>query len=293
MSLWLTNRQGVPTASINVFVYAQTIYLLPWAILAVPIATSVFPKLSEDADAKDMHGFRLRFGQATNSIVALTALATAALIGAAAEIAFVYVKSAPGEPSVISLSEGIVGFTVGLVGYSLFAIGSRALYALGDSRGNAIAAVAGWAIVVAAGIVLSQILPPEQRVAALTRGNAIGVTALGIALLVAVGAKTGRVVVKDVTNALLSALVGVGVGWLVKSVELPGQLQINADSSIWDGFLAGGLRGLIAALMCSVILFVLPGSPIRGLLSRRRASAATPLDAYEATHGTTTERKPG
>lgn len=284
VSLVLTNQQGVPTASINVFVYAQTIYLLPWAILAVPIATSVFPKLSEDADANDLRGFRLRFGQATDSIVALSGLATAALIAAAAEIAYVYVRSAPGEPSVHSLTDGIVGFTVGLVGYSLFAIGSRALFALGDARGNAIAAVGGWGLVVVSGIALSFILPKEQRVAALTWGNAIGVSALGIALLITVGVKAGRRVVADVGAALATGVVAVVVGLMTKWVTLPGPLQIDSDSSIWAGFLAGGLRGLVAVVVCGVIIYVLPGSSIRALVARRRKGVEPPHDAYELSH---------
>lgn len=46
VALLLGNGAGVPAGSVTVFVYAQTIYLLPWAVLAVPIATSVFPRLS-------------------------------------------------------------------------------------------------------------------------------------------------------------------------------------------------------------------------------------------------------
>ena len=46
VALILSNRPGVPTASINVYTYAQTIYLLPWAVLAVPVATSAFPEIS-------------------------------------------------------------------------------------------------------------------------------------------------------------------------------------------------------------------------------------------------------
>lgn len=290
VSLVLTNQHGVPTASINVFVYAQTIYLLPWAILAVPIATSVFPKLSEDADARDLRGFRLRFGQATHSIVAFSGLATAALIGASSEIAYVYVRSAPGEPSVYSLTDGIVGFTVGLVGYSLFAIGSRALYALGDARGNAIAAVGGWGLVVVAGITLSFILPKAQRVAALTWGNAIGVTGLGIALLVTVGVKAGRRVIADVSVAMLTCIAAVAIGLVAKWVTLPGVLQLGSDSSIWAGFLAGGLRGLAAAIVCGVVLLAIPGSPIRALVSRRRSAGSAQPDAYELHHQTVTDQ---
>ena len=46
----LANRPGVPRGSVNVLVYGQTIYLLPWAVLAVPVATSVFPRLAEAAE---------------------------------------------------------------------------------------------------------------------------------------------------------------------------------------------------------------------------------------------------
>ena len=45
ITLFLANRRGGP-AALNVYQYVQAVYVLPYAVLAVPLATSAFPRLA-------------------------------------------------------------------------------------------------------------------------------------------------------------------------------------------------------------------------------------------------------
>ncbi|MEO6955237.1 MAG: lipid II flippase MurJ [Antricoccus sp.] len=268
VALILTNRPGVPVASINVFVYAQTIYLLPWAIIAVPIATSVYPRLAEDAEAGDMAQFAQRYRSSVSTIITLSAIAAAALIAASREIAYVYVHASPGEPSVQSLGQGIAGFSAGLVGYSIFAIGSRALFALGDAKGNALVATLGWAVVIIFSFGLATLFADDLRVAALSISNAIGVTVLGVALLMIIGVRSGTSSGALVATALGVALLSAAVGWGIGEIPLPASIALSNDSGLLHGLLVGCLRGLVAAGVVGAVLIAMPHSPLRRWVSR-------------------------
>lgn len=272
VTLVLANQASVPRGAINVFVYAQTIYLLPWAVLAVPIATSVFPRMAEAAERGADGELRRLLGGAHLSINALAAISTAALIGAATEIAVVFVSRSPGEPSVGSLTHGIIGFGAGLVGYSAFALHSRALFALGRARQNAAAAAIGWAVAIAAAFALSAAWAPADRVAALSWANAAGVTVLGGVLAVLSARATGGSRPRAVLSLAVATAVGIGVGYAARQLPLPGPLQVDAASGIMAALGAGVVRGLAAAAVAAGLLLALPGADLRSALRtiRRR-----------------------
>ena len=58
----------------------MTVFLLPWAALAVPLATSVYPGLSERADRGDEAGFAATLAPATVLTVVTGAVAAAGLV---------------------------------------------------------------------------------------------------------------------------------------------------------------------------------------------------------------------
>ncbi|MEO6144256.1 MAG: lipid II flippase MurJ, partial [Dermatophilaceae bacterium] len=49
VTLWVSQHRG-GTGTLNVYTYVQAVYLLPYAVLAVPIATAAFPALATDPD---------------------------------------------------------------------------------------------------------------------------------------------------------------------------------------------------------------------------------------------------
>jgi putative peptidoglycan lipid II flippase len=123
------------SAGLTAFNAAQTVFLLPWAVLAVPLATAVYPALSAAAATGDDDAYRAALAGTARSVVLLAGLGAAALAALAGPVAYLVGTSAA--------APGIVGFAPGLLGYALFALLSRALYARGATVAAAAATAAG------------------------------------------------------------------------------------------------------------------------------------------------------
>ena len=273
-ALVLSNQRGVPTGAINVFTYAQTLFFLPWAIAAVPIATSVFPQLSAATAREDRADYARHLTGAHRAILALSAIAIAAIIAAAREIAIVFVGRSPGVPSVDALTWGIVGFLIGLVGYSMFALHSRALFALHRSGANALAAALGWGTVIVASVVLAAVFDETDRVFALSLANSIGVLLFGMLLVGLTAGVARRSAVRQVLGVLAATALGVAVGLAIFAVALPGWLDADATGGIMNALVAGAIRALVGAAIVAAVLWLVPGSGLRELLRRGPRAAS-------------------
>jgi putative peptidoglycan lipid II flippase len=191
VALHLSN-DGVPAGYNTTLLYAQTVYLLPWAVLAVPIATAVFPRLAAAADARDRSGYAAALRPALRSVVLLSLLGTAVLVAAAPPVAALFLS--PESTNAVDpgvLSGALVAFAPGLLGYGLVALLTRALFASGASRAATVATATGWLVVVAADLGLAAVLPRADRVAALAWGNSIGMTLAGALLVAATVRRAG------------------------------------------------------------------------------------------------------
>ncbi len=150
------------------FTVAQTVYLVPWSVFALPVAMSVYPSLATSAATGDDDGFRRTLAAATRTVTLLSAFGAAALIAAATPLGRLFAAIASStrpDPGVLALT--FAAFAPSLIGYGLFALHSRALYARGQNRYAAIATITGWGVVVAASFALAQIMPVHLRPAAL------------------------------------------------------------------------------------------------------------------------------
>ncbi|WP_434739268.1 murein biosynthesis integral membrane protein MurJ [Micromonospora sp. SH-82] len=217
----LNRVSGGPTGSPQVFNLAQTMYLLPWAVLAVPLAVAAYPTLAAASAGGDEAGYRRTLASTTRGVLLFSFLGAAALVGTAAPVArFFY----PEQPA--ATAAAIVGFAPGLVGYGLFAVLSRALYARGDTRPATVAITLGWLAVPVAAVPLAALLPTADRVLAVTLANSLGMLLLGGLLLAAVARTAGRGALTGAARAgvagtlagVLSALAGAGVARLLAGV---------------------------------------------------------------------------
>ncbi|HEV7706953.1 MAG TPA: lipid II flippase MurJ, partial [Asanoa sp.] len=176
VTLRLAN-QG-PEGTVVVFTVAQAVYLLPWAILAVPVATAAYPALATAHSTGDHLGYRSRLAPAARGVLLLSCLGAAALFAVAEPVA--------GFFALAGLGGAVAGFAPGLIGYGLFAMLTRALYARGLPRPAATATAIGWATVSVAAVVLAAGLATDRRLLALTLANSIGMLVLGALLVLAV-----------------------------------------------------------------------------------------------------------
>ncbi|GAA0277627.1 murein biosynthesis integral membrane protein MurJ [Cryptosporangium japonicum] len=250
VALVLTQESwSAPVGSLVVFTLAQTVFLLPWAVFAVPLATSAYPRLASAWEGSDRDGYRDTLRTTLHGTLVLCALATAALIAGAGPIAAI-VTAANGDAARSAVTTGIVFFAPGLLGYGLFALLSRALYAAGRPGPVAAAVLGGWAVTAVADVVLAVTLPAEHRVAALAAGNTIGMTVLGAALLVLTARTAGTGAFRGLGRLFTALAPATGIaaaaGAGVASV-LPG-----------DGVLAAlGAGGVTAIAVVGLFLAVL------------------------------------
>ncbi|MFI7578262.1 murein biosynthesis integral membrane protein MurJ [Micromonospora sp. NPDC049497] len=241
----LNRVSGGPTGSPQVFVLAQTIYLLPWAVLAVPLATAAYPTLAAAMAGGDEPSYLRTLAGTTRGVLLLSFLGTAALVGTAGPVAaFFY----PGDPG--STAAAIVGFAPGLLGYGLFAVLSRALYARGDTRLATVAITAGWLAVPLVAVPLAALLPAADRVLAVALGNSVGMLLLGGLLLVAVRRAAGPAALAGTTRAGAAGLLGGALAALAgvtaaRALDTAGDGTPTTLAALGQGMLSGVLVGVV------------------------------------------------
>ena len=101
-------------------------FLLPWAVLAVPVATSAFPRLSGLWDAGDRPAFTALTDRTSRVVIAAAALERPPSSPPREPIATVLLDPTT-TPAHSVFAPAIVAFTAGLLGWSLVALLSRAL----------------------------------------------------------------------------------------------------------------------------------------------------------------------
>ena len=264
VTIALTNWRTAAGALV-VFSQAQTMYLLPWAVLAVPVATSAYPVLASASAAGDLPLFRRTLARSTRGVLLLSGLGAAGLAALAWPAAWLYAHTA-GEPAQIpGLARAIVAFAPGLLGYGLFALHSRALYAHRQNRAAAQATLLGWGAVAALSVLVALALPAGQRVAALAAANSAGMLVLGVVLLVLVGrrcgtgalAGLGRATAVTLLAGTLATLAGVGV-----RAVLP-------TAGDWLPVLgAAVLSGAVVVLVYATVAALVDRQDVRILLAR-------------------------
>ncbi|MCW2742957.1 MAG: virulence factor family protein [Blastococcus sp.] len=217
-----------PAGTLVVYAAGLTLFLVPWAALAVPLATSVYPGLSERAAAGDETGYRRALAPVAVLVVVAAAVASGVLVAVAGPMARVFLSSESTE-QVAALRNTIIAFAPGLVGYALVALLTRALYARGLWRSPTVCVVGGWLLAVVADVVLSRAMPAADRGLALAAGHSVGVTVAGLGLLAVVartvpGALTGvaRGGVPAVLGAAAGALAGLWVAGALGADPIPG-----------------------------------------------------------------------
>ncbi|QPK93731.1 virulence factor MviN [Actinomyces sp. zg-332] len=178
-------KSGGEIGTLNIFQYTQAVYVLPYAILAVPIATAVFPYISEYAANNDKHSFANICVGSTNLLVFLSVLGMTGLMVTSRGIEGVFQKLTPVDGMGLSL----IYMSPGLVGFALIFHISRCLYAIKSPTKALISTVIGWVSVIVAQIIFVHLFAPYggdsvNTLLALGIGQSIGMSIAGIMLLI-------------------------------------------------------------------------------------------------------------
>jgi putative peptidoglycan lipid II flippase len=264
VTLWLTHEpRTIDIGVVNAYAYIQAVYLLPYAVLAVPVATAAFPALAHAEGASDDSGSASAaastLGRSLRGVILLTSGAAAALVAASRHVGDFFLSwdrggSGTGRDALAALPGGLAAYAPGLVGFSVAALLTRALYVRGRPMHAGAVVAAGW--LVAGLLPLAWI--PEGSDAATTLGvlgiaSTLGMTASAIVLSLLVrrewgpGALSGTG--RTLGAAVVAAAVAIAVGdTLTHLLDVTGVL-----ASLAAGVLVGGLTMAVHVLAMSVM----------------------------------------
>ena len=210
VTLWVSQHRG-GTGTLNVYTYVQAVYLLPYAVLAVPVATSALPALATGsamsslvtgsaqpvratgASHASVERAQATLASSARAIIVSTLVGAAVLISIAEPTGAFFSAldagrhSRAGHEALAALPGALGAFAPGLVGFGLAALLTRALYVQGRP------AVAG--ALVALGWLIAAIVPlallhgdagPRDTLQLLGLSSSLGMTVAAIGLVVAV-----------------------------------------------------------------------------------------------------------
>jgi len=266
--LGASSRFG-PESTFATYWFAQQVYLLPYAVLAFPLATSSFPRLAEHVAHDRPAEFRRLLGATTRTLLVVTGVGVAALVAASRPVESVFTRIATG--SVAGLGEAVAWMAPGIVGFSLILHLSRALYTIDRQRAAVTVTVAGWAVVALAAFALPATTGVRDQVGVLTLlglATSLGMTVAGAGLLGAVRRFAGREALHGVPRTLVVLVVatalGAAAGSLVSDALLP------ADASLPAALGVGVLAAVVAGGLVAGGFWAADRSAVTGLLRRGR-----------------------
>ncbi len=262
VTMALANQYG-PDGTWPVYQYTQAVYVLPYAVLAFPLATATLPRLAERAATEDHEGF-VRLGAATTRLVlAVSALGAGVLVAVAPAVQTVFDEVTKAGTDVAGMATGLAWMAPGLLGFGLILHLSRALYALHRGRLAAGATAAGW-LVAAAGAAVAVLLltgGEQDRVSALQGlglASTVGMLVAGAALLRALVRSAGRGAVAGVTRTVAVAAGGAAAG------AVAGRLVTDALAT--GGWARALVAGICGAVVCAAVLGVATWAGDRSLV---------------------------
>jgi len=259
------------------------VFFVPYAVLAVPIATSAFPVLSASAQHEGQRAgtasaaaahaggtpdFDAAAASSTRAAVLVSWLGAGLLAGACVPVARVFLTH--DTAGARELAWALAAFAVGLAGFGLAANLSRVLFACRRARIAAIAVTGGWLLVMAADLVIVPLVRATWVVPALGLGNTIGLTVAGIVLVAAVRRARGAVALHGVTRASLAGLAGALAG-AAAGLGVCAALPV---SGFFPNIAVVLLACVTTTLAFGLVAFALDGGELRALAARARAKLA-------------------
>lgn len=270
LTSYVMSNQHAGTGGAVTYVNSWMVYLLPYAVLAVPIATAAFPRLAEHAEA-DRDAYARTLARSTGAVLVVSVLGAAVLIATAWPVARFFAELDPGDAAPDRMAWALIAFAPGLIGYGLVAHLGRALYARGRGRTAAAATAAGWLLVIVLALVLTGVVATERATAALGLAHTAGMTLAGGLLLAGVIRDSGAAAVAGLGRTAIFSLAAGGAGgaagWAIAAALPTGSLVAAVGA---------GVAAAAVVLVCMAAVLWLPlRADIATLTGRDKAAART------------------
>lgn len=277
--LVLATRAG-GTGTLPLFQYAQAVYLLPFAILIVPVMTSVFPHLSELRLVGEKNSFSAIARGSMVTVVTLGAVGGAALWGAAIGIEVFFTSI--DRSAVRGVGAATAALTIGLIGYGIVMHTTRILNAQMRAKEALVVGAVPWAG--AAVLILATVLTAPTR----RTEDAATLFGLCIAAGMLIGAAVSFAFVEELVLTvkdakMLRRAVAVAVGASVASALaafLVSRLLAPLFSGAWSAIAGGALCAAIGSALCLSGIALFDREQAREVFSRVRSAGHAMLPRF-------------
>ena len=264
---------GLGEATYTVFLYTQQVYLLPYAVLAFPIATSSFPRMTEHASRDRLDELRALVSSTSRALLTVVALGIAALVAAAPHVAAVFDLVVRGDAP--GMAAGLAWMAPGLAGYALILHLSRVLYTVDRGRAAVLSTASGWVVVTAGAALAPAIVgengSPSDALAVFGGATTLGMLVAGAALLAGVRRHLGPAAIAGVPTTTAILAVGITAGALLgRLVPTARVTRVDGEVPFEGGALAQTLGLGVAAGLVAVVVLAL--AALADPLVRRRAT---------------------
>lgn len=183
-----TIASKISVGGISALNYAFKLDMFIIGVFVLPIATVLFPQTSEMAAEGDIKGFKKALFKATGSINLLIIPATiGAVIFAEPIVKLLFGRGAFDAQAVSMTCNALIFYSVGMIGFGLREIFSRAFYSMQDTKTPMINAT----IAMVMNIILNLILSKYMGIGGLALATSISATFCTLLLIISLRKKIG------------------------------------------------------------------------------------------------------
>ncbi|MFL6151083.1 MAG: murein biosynthesis integral membrane protein MurJ [Ornithinibacter sp.] len=252
------SKQSGDLGTITVYTYAQAVYLLPYAVLAVPVATSAFPALAARTGAGEDVTRTLQ--RTMRAVLVLTGLSVGVLIAAAPAVGAFFSlldarrgDGATSSAALAALPATLTAYAPGLVGFGLTALLTRALYVRGRPTDAGLAAALGWVLAaVLPLLVLAGGASPDTTLRWLGIGSTLGMTVSGVGLVLLVRRTWGPAVTQGAGRTTGALVVAVALAVAVGDLVTHGRQLDTLPEAVLVGVAAGAVALVVGVVALAI-----------------------------------------
>jgi putative peptidoglycan lipid II flippase len=260
----VANRFGA-VGSLASYSYASAVYLLPAAVLTMPVTTSVLPRVAAAGVRSAAPATRLVVGSST--VVVVLALAGAAVLVAVAPAAGRLFDAGPGGGAAAGVGSVLSWLAPGVPGAALGTHLGRLASALRRPSLAGVVGAAGWILAAVAAIVAGQVASAARLPAALGAATAAGMLGGGL-LAVAVWSRARGLpglgpLAGPTVLGLAAAVAGAALGRRADRALLPAAGVGGRDLGV---LFAAAVAGVTALAVVGVVVGA--GARLTGLHRR-------------------------
>jgi putative peptidoglycan lipid II flippase len=182
---YVGNRYG-DAGTIALYSWANAIYLVPFAVLAAPIATTMFPRFAESdglrsaalpGEPRPTSEFARRVSGALRAALLAGFAGTAVLVATGPTVTLLF---APAGPDHDRLASAVSVLGLALPGYAVLVLAGRALVARHRAALSAGMNTLAWVLVIVVAVILARGGPGDRTVVSLGWAVVAGMTAGGL-----------------------------------------------------------------------------------------------------------------